>query len=236
MMRATILVPVMLLLGVLTLVVVAKSMGRVRMKKTFHWKLISGYLVLLLIALVVAETMEQKADSEYPAQIAASGAGFDLRHAIIEDLPVPEHLVLAKRTHEMNGVFTIPSSIGAYIIIERSPKDSGTIEETVYSPELMAMFSEKGDTYYDLSDQLEIELPVWDDHSMTVPPQPDNQLQYTFYHDSNVLNQFTGENTQGGSSGTVSGAMTVHLIIPESIELDIPDTESEEGYYIDILE
>lgn len=236
MMLITILVPVVLLLGLITIVMVTKNMGRVRMKKTFQWKLIIGYLALLLIALAVAEIMEQKVESKSPPKIAETEIGFDLYHAIVEGLPIPENLVLTKRSHEIKEKFSIPSFTGAYIIIERVPDNSQTIEEAVYSPELMAMFSDEGNAYYDLSDQLKIELPVWDDSSMSVPKQPDNNLQYTFYHDSNMLNQFTGEKTQGNSSGSVSGAMTIHLTIPESIELDIPETENEYGYYIDILE
>lgn len=30
--------------------------------------------------------------------------------------------------------------------------------------------------------------------------------------------------------------MTIHLLIPESIELDIPEAENQQGGYIDILE
>ncbi|WP_158232275.1 hypothetical protein [Sporosarcina sp. P1] len=50
------------------------------------------------------------------------------------------------------------------------------------------------------------------------------------------MNQSTGEKTHGNSSGTVSGVMTIHLSIPESIELDIPELNDEQNYYIDVLE
>lgn len=232
----TILVPVVLLLGLLTIIMVTKNMGRVRIKKTFHWKLITGYLVLLLIGLVVAEAMEQRIEGVNPPEVVANEVGFDLYNAIVEELPIPKNLVLAKRSHEVEGKFTISSFPGAYILIKRTPEISGTIEETVYSPELMTMFNGEDSMYYDLSDQLKINLPVWNSNSMSVPKQPENRLEYTFYHDSNILNQFTGEKTHGNSSGSVSGVMTIHLLIPDTIELDIPDLDHEQNYYIDILE
>ncbi|PIC68212.1 hypothetical protein CSV71_04715 [Sporosarcina sp. P21c] len=206
------------------------------MKKSFHWKLITGYLVLLMIGLVVAETMERQVEGVNPPEVVANEVGFDLYNAIVEELPIPENLVLAKRSHEVEGKFSIPSFTGAYILIKRTSDASRTIEETVYSPELMLMFNEDDSIYYDLSDQLNIKLPVWDSNSMSVPTQPENHLEYTFYHDSNILNQFTGEKTHGNSSGTVSGVMTIHLSIPESIELDIPELNDEQNYYIDVLE
>lgn len=232
----TILVPVVLLLGLLTIILVTRNMGRMRMKKSFHWKLITGYLVLLMIGLVVAETMERKVEGVNPLEVVANEVGFDLYNAIVEDLPIPEHLVLAKRSHEVDGKLSISSFTGAYILIKRTSDASRTIEETVYSPELLTMFNEKDDMYYDLSDQLNIKLPVWNSNSMSVPTQPENHLEYTFYHDSNILNQFTGEKTHGNSSGTVSGVMTIRLLIPESIELDIPGLDDEQNYYIDVLE
>lgn len=232
----TILVPIVLLIGVLTIILVTKNMGRVRMKKSFHWKLITGYLVLLMIGLVVAETMEQRIEGVNPPEVVANEVGFDLYHAIVEELPIPQNMVLAKRSHEIEGKFTIPSISGAYVLIKRTSDNSRTIEETVYSPELMTMFNNEESMYYDLSDQLKINLPVWDSESMSVPKQPENHLEYTFYHDSNILNQFTGEKTHGNSSGSVSGVMTIHLLIPESIELDIPELDDDQNYYIDLLE
>lgn len=236
MMLFTIMVPVVLLLGLLTIIIVTKNMGRVRMKKSFHWKLIVGYLVLLMIGLVIAETMERQVEGVNPPEVVANEDGFDLYNAIVEELPIPENLVLAKRSHEVEGKFSIPSFTGAYVLIKRTPDTSQTIEETVYSPELMTMFNDEDSMYYDLSDQLKINLPVWNSGSMSVPKQPKNHLEYTFYHDSNILNQFTGEKTHGNTSGSVSGVMTIHLLIPESIELDIPELEDEQNYYIDILE
>lgn len=236
MMLFTILIPILLLLGVLTIVVVTKNMGRVRMKKSFHLKLIIGYVVLLLIGLAIAETMEQRVGSAELPEAVANGGEFDLYHAIVEELPVPRNMILAKRSHEVEGKFTIPSISGAYVLIKRTSDDSRIIEETVYSPELMTMFNSEDSTYYDLSDQLKINLPVWDKGSMSVPQQPENHLEYTFYYDSNILNQFTGEKIHENSSGTVSGVMTIHLVIPELIELDIPELDDEQNYYIDLLE
>lgn len=237
MMMFIILVPILLILGLLTIIMMTKNIGRMRMKKSFHFKLIIGYLVLLLIGLVVAEIMEQQVENASLPKTLANETEFDLYHAIVEDLPIPENRVLAKRSHEVGEKFSIPSLIGAYVLIERTTESSNTIEETIYAPELMASFGDN-DTYYDLSDELEIELPVWNSDSISVPKQPENQLHYTSYHDSNILNQFTGDRTlgYGGSSGSISGTMTIHLLIPESIELDIPEAENQQGGYIDILE
>lgn len=235
-MLLTILVPIVLLLGILTIILVTRNMGRVRIKRSFHWKFIIGYLVLLIIGLGVAETMERKVKGVNLPEAVENEVGFDLYSAIVEELPIPDNLVLAKRSHEVEGEFSIPSFSGAYVLIKRTPSTSRIIEETVYSPELMATFDDEENTYYDLSDQLKVNLPVWDSKSMSIPKQPKNHLEYTFYHDSNILNQFTGEKTSGYSSGTVSGVMTVHLLIPESIEIDIPELDDDQNYYIDLLE
>ncbi|MGE7546268.1 hypothetical protein [Sporosarcina newyorkensis] len=236
MMMFAIVMPILLIIGILTIMMVVKSMGNVRVKKKFHHKLIIGYLALLVIVLIVAEIMVQNHQMEPPPTVTSSEAGFDLRYAIDQGAPIPERLIAAQRTHEVEGEFSLPKFYRhAYILIERTPEESNTIEETVYKPELLTGFDESGGIYYDLSDQLQIELPIWDSHSMSVPKQPINKIQYTFYHDSNMLNQFTGVQNHGYSSGMGSGVITIHLVIPESVELDIQETGDEYGDYIEFL-
>ncbi|WP_301109145.1 hypothetical protein [Sporosarcina sp.] len=238
----TVVMPVLIILAVVIIWLVIKNMGKMRMKKSFHRKLIIGYIVLLFVVVIAAEIMEKKYDRQPPPKAPESAMGFDLRYAIEQRSAIPERLVEAKRTHEVKGEFSIPKFYeGAYILIERTSEESNTIEETVYKPELFAGYDTSYGGLYDLSDQLKIELPVWDDHSMRVPRQPQNHIQYTVYHDSNMLNQFNHPHNKSSSSsagvttGMTSGMMTIHLVIPESIQLEIPETGDEYEQYIELL-
>lgn len=236
MMFFMVLIPVFLLMGLVLIVIFTKNMKRTRLKKKFHRNFIFGYLLLLLLSLVVAEVMERKVEHQNPPKVNVEDVEFDLPAAIVEGTPIPEKFVLAKRSHKVKGELVISSFTNAYLLIERTPDNSHTIKETVYTPELMANIGEENDVYYDVTDRLESALPIWESNLMTVPKQPLNNIQYTFYHDSNILNQFTGERAYGYSSGSVSRAMTIHLIVPESIVLKLPEVENEYGTYIDVIE
>ncbi|WP_153731043.1 hypothetical protein [Sporosarcina obsidiansis] len=234
----TIILPILIILAIVTIWLVVRSMANMRLKKNFHRKLVIGYIALLFIVLIAAEIMVQNHDQEPPPKAPENAVQFDLRYAIDQGASVPERLVAARRTHEVEGTFTIPDFYrGAYILIERTAGESNKIEETVYKPELFAGNDVSNETLYDLSDQLQIELPVWDSHSMYVPKQPQNQINYTIYHDSNVLNQFTDQkrHVSGMVSGSMHGVMTIHLVIPESIELDIKQTGDGYDQYIELL-
>ncbi|PIC63981.1 hypothetical protein CSV79_09330 [Sporosarcina sp. P13] len=238
---------IFLLMGIVVLMVVVKSAGRMSMNKTFHRKFIMGYLVLLSILLITAEVMERNYEFEQLSIVEGNRYGFDVRNAIEEGLPIPQRLIASKRTHEVGEKFSIPKfPTNAFILIERIAVESNFIEETVYRPEMMVEFGGPGSTYnddtegtyYDVSDKIQIELPVWDRRSMYVPLQPSNNIQYTFYHDSNILTQFSEQRRSGYSytSGSVSSMMTVHLRIPESIVLDLPQSTDEfENYTIEVL-
>lgn len=236
MMFFMVLIPVLLLIGLVLIVVFTKNMKRTRLKKTFHRNIIVGYLVFLLIGLAMAEVMERTTEYQTPPIVNVEDVEFDLLAAIVEGTPIPEHSILSKQSHEVKGELLISSFTNAYLLIERTTDNSNIITETVYTPELLANIEEEDDMYYDFTDQLEIALPIWEGNLMTVPKQPLNNIQYTFYHDSDILNQFTGEKTYGYSSGSVSGAMTIHLLVPESIELTLPELENEYGTYIDVIE
>ncbi|PID16159.1 hypothetical protein CSV63_05850 [Sporosarcina sp. P34] len=238
MMFFMVLIPIVLLLGLVPIVIFTKNMKRTRLKKSFHRNIIVGYLVLLLLGVFVAEFMERKVELHIPPKVTDKNIEFDLQSAIVEGATIPEHLVLAKRSHEVKDELSISPFTGAYMLIERTPHHSNVVSETVYTPELLANIGDGDgdDVYYDFTDQLKIALPVWENNWMTVPKQPRNTIQYTFYHDSNILNQFTGEKTHGYSSGSVSATMMIHLVIPESIELNLPEIESERGTYIEFLE
>ncbi|GKV63989.1 MULTISPECIES: hypothetical protein [unclassified Sporosarcina] len=240
MMIFAIVTPILLVLGLLTIMMTVKNMGRIQIKKNVHRKLIIGYLILLFIGVITAEIMTSMNDQEPPPKMPENAAQFDLRSAIEQDAAIPERLVAARRTHEVDGTFAIPDLYnGAYILIERTPGESNIIEETVFKPELYAGFDVSDGSYFDLTGQLQIELPVWDSRSMRIPKQPVNKIRYSIYHDSNMLTQFgsSPSTSTGMVSGTVSGMMTIHLRIPESIELDISETEDEFEYdqYIELL-
>ncbi|ARD48297.1 hypothetical protein [Sporosarcina sp. P33] len=231
-----ILLPMLLLTSLVLIVVFTKNMKRTRLRKTFHRNIVVGYLALLLIGLVVAEVMERTVEQHALPKVLPNNSEFDLYTAITEGKPIPERLVLAERSHEVQDTLLVSAFTSATIFIERTPGNGNTIAETVYSPELMVSIGDETDEYYDFTEQLEVALPIWENGSMSVPKQPANRIQYTFYHDSNIVNQFTGEKTHGYTSGSMSGAMMIHLAVPESITLNLPETENEYGAYIEVIE
>ncbi|MDV6379160.1 hypothetical protein ORD22_13140 [Sporosarcina sp. GW1-11] len=238
---------IVLLMVIVVLMLVVKNAGRLGINKIFHRKFIIGYLILLLIFLIIAEVMERNYEFEQLSIVEGEQYGFDVRNAVEKGLPIPQRLIATKRTHEVEENFSIPKfPDNAIILIERTTDKSNLIEETVYRPEMLVEFGGfdsrnydgLGGTYYDVSDKIQVELPVWDSRSMYVPLQPSNTIHYTFYHDSNILTQFSEGRRIGYSysSGSMSGTMTVHLRIPESIELHLPQSADEfENYRIEIL-
>ncbi|AXI00583.1 hypothetical protein DV702_13145 [Sporosarcina sp. PTS2304] len=228
---------VLLLLAILTILLVVKSAGNLGMNNSVHKKVLVSYLALLFIVFIAAEVMAKTMEFEQLTVVEGNLYGFDVREAIEKDLPIPNRLIATQRTHEIDGKFTIPNfPKDAVILIERTADRDNVIEETVFRPEMMVEFDGMDGTFYDVSHKIKIELPAWDSHSMYVPMQPPNHITYTFYHDSNIVNQLSGKPSYGYNSGSVSGMMTVYLKVPESIELDLPQSTDEfENYTIEVL-
>lgn len=227
---------ILLIAASLTIFMLVKNFGNLGMKKAFHRNLVIVYLILLLGALIVSEIMQRTNAAEAPPVVSANEMNYDIYFALSQGSEIPENRIASRRTHEVDGkLFITSKSQSAYILIERSKEKGNTVTETIYKPELYTGYDEDRGSYYDLSDRLQFKLPEWDSSSMTVPRQPVNQIHYTFYHDSNMISQFTGQPRHRGGSGSASTQLLIHLSIPESVELDIPSTENENGTFIDYL-
>lgn len=237
MMAVAIIGPILLIVGIVTLLFVVKNAGRMRMGKTFHWKLIIGYLMLLAVLLIIAEVMERNYKFEQPFVVSASESEFDVMTAIRQDLPIPERLIVEKRTHEVEQKFSIAHiPVEAFIVIERTSDESLVIQETVYKPKVLLELYSEENAYYDLSDGIKVKLPVWDKQSMYLPQQPINQVRYTFYQDSGILNQFSEKPMDAFRMGTISSMLVIHLLVPTSIDLEVPEfTDEFERYTIEFL-
>lgn len=224
-------------IGLFIIILVTQNLGRLQIKKSVHRTIFAVYIVLLLIALVVGEAAEKKLGNQMPERLPYDNQ-FDLEYAIINKQPIPESLLLEKRTHEVGETLDITNAYNQAVVLIERTKDAGhTVKEAVYTPELGASFGNDAEEYYDFSGMLDVELPVWTNHSMTVPIQPRNDISFKFFHDSNVLGQFTGEKTTSYSSSSYSRFMSIHLIVPESVELKLPEAEGDEyTHYVRVIE
>lgn len=229
-------IPLTFLAGLLAIIAVMRNFSRLHVRKSVHCYVLAGYVGLLLIALAVGEVMERKADIQ-PLETIAYDEEFILEDAITEKKPIPERFIYERRLHDTAGKLAVDNTLDqAYVLIEKTEEAGNTVVETVYKPELIASFTNDEAAYYDLSGQLDIALPVWTADSMTVPRQPRNDIYYTFYHDANIAGQFTSERNLGYTSSSYSSLLIIHLLVPESVELDIPKWSDDEYGNIRVIE
>lgn len=192
------------------------SISWLKWSRKTHFTWMKVYFVLLLASLVFAELLEwNRTDTHMPKIATEEEVEFNLYEAITHHLPIPNDMIVERRTHETNGHLTIrvESEMGL-VLIERTQEKGTLIEETIFKPLLVA-------NDYDLSNQLQFNKPLWQDGTMRVPKQPMNELQYVSYYDSIMLNLFTKErNKHFDSWGSSSQLMMIHLRIPESVTID----------------
>lgn len=85
---------------------------------------------------------------------------------------------------------------------------------------------------YDLSQYVEWDLPVWGEHEVVMPAQSKQKLVFSTYQDSTIMSQFSTNRSGGYYGGTSMPYRIVHLIIPETKDLDI-QLDSED--YVEVL-
>ena len=203
-----------------------KSRTRFVFNRTTHFVLMGGYIAFLVITLMISDGIAQNQRELEPKKVDAQPE-FDVDRAISKGNPIPEEELLAERIHVVKGTLSIKQSdygYNGYYYIERTKIGENQVTERVYRPSLI-----NGEDFagYNLSNYVQVNLPEWTDNEVNVPVQPRQHLVFTSFHDSTVLNQFTNQQAVEYYSGYAMRSMIVHLLVPESVELDIqlePDT------------
>ena len=207
-----------------------------RISKAAHFKILIGFLGLLLLLSAIGEFVGAGNRSVDPAPLA--DANFDLHLNSIDSQifnreTVDPSLLVEKRTHSVGETLTIHNkeqnedySEGPTIYIERKSGNDQTIEEFIYKQLLI----EDG---YDFSDKIHATTPIWTSDTMTLLENQKYDITYTAFQEATFLNQLTKSksyNKQG--FGSFSGSPIIHLKIPQSLEV-INEYEEEQLIYID---
>lgn len=198
-----------------------KSGTRLGFSRTTHFIFIGSYIALLIVILIVSEVMSHTQDRPDLKRVSASQQKFDVDRAIFNGKPIPEEELLIERLHEVKGTLTIKQSdygYNLYYYIERSKSAGNQVIERIYRPSLINGEDSSG---YDISNLVQVNLPEWTDDEVTVPVQPTQKLVMTSFYDSNVISQFTNQHTVEYYNGYSMRSMIVHLIVPDSVQLDI---------------
>jgi hypothetical protein len=210
-----------LLLLVLVLLIVffmANRNVRIQSRKRWinnktHYVLFTVYIAFLLIALIVSEVMATKNAIAPPLRVA--NYKVNIENAILSGESVDPSLIFEKRTHPAPKTLKIQNSASeTYIYIERKKENDGIIEEILYKPILYVLS-------YDLSNELTVSKPIWNENIVTIIPNEKEDIKYVSYHDSNVTNQLTKNGSQDYSGFTsMSGSNVIHLIVPKDLIIE----------------
>ena len=207
-----------------------KSSTRLGFSRTTHFMLMGGYIAFLVITLIISNVIAHNQKGLELEKVSDAQPEFDVDRAISKGEPIPEEELLAERIHDVDGKLSIKQSdygYNLYYYIERTKIGGNQVTERVYRPSLI-----NGEDFagYNLSSYVQVNLPEWTDDEVTIPVQPRQQLVFTSFHDSTIISQFTNQHVVEYYSGYAMRSMIVHLIVPESVQLDIqlePDTYSE---------
>lgn len=208
-----------------------KSGTRLSFSRTTHFIFMGSYIAILIVILITSEVMAHTQDRPELKRVSASHKEFDVDRAISTGKIIPEEKLLIERLHEVKGTLTIKQSDygdNLYYYIERSKNAGNRVIERIYRPSLI-----NGEDYggYDISNLVKVNLPEWTDDEVTVPVQPTQKLVMTSFYDSNVISQFTNQQTVEYYNGYSMRSMIVHLIVPDTVQLDI---QLETGTYNEI--
>lgn len=194
----------------------------IRISKATHFKISIGFIVLLLVLSAISEFIGAGKESATPIPKADANyeETFDLIDSqIMNDEPVDPNLLIEKRTHQVGDTLFIHNeeeeqfyeTITIYII--RKSGDDQTVEEFIYKPLLIV-------NGYDFSQEFDMTMPVWDTDNMTIPKQKSNDITYTTFQESIILNQLT-KFKSSSNMGYDSALRTpiVYLKVPENLEI-----------------
>ncbi|MCZ2260322.1 hypothetical protein [Sporosarcina sp. G11-34] len=214
----------------------------VRINKSTHFKILLGFLGLLLILTAIGEFVYDgkssadpapKADADY-MQLLDSMDSID--NQIINSEEVDPTLLVEKRTHSTGETLTIYSQEkyvdhfeGPVVYIERKSGNDKTIEEFIYKPLLVT-------DGYDFTQKVPIWMPIWEGDIMTLPKSPGYDITYTIFQEATALDQLTKfkSNSYQGYDSTYRPSV-IHLKIPENLKI-INEYEEEQLIYIDELD
>ena len=207
-----------------------------RISKAAHFKLLIGFLGLLLLLTAIGEFVGGGRQLLEPAPKA--DANFEQQFDSISDQifnreAVDPSLLVEKRTHPVGATLTIHNKEqnedyfeGPDIYIERKSDNDQTIEEFVYKPLLTV-------NGYDFSDKVNVAMPIWTGDTMTLSENSSDDITYTTFQEATFLDQLTKNKSYytGGNDSTFSSPI-IHLKIPKDLEV-ISEYEEQQLLFID---
>lgn len=215
--------PILLLIILLGIFSARKFTGKFfNITSKIHFTIVFSFIALLLIMTLIVEWLYPRSEVNHllTQETGDLFEDFSVESSIINGEPIDESRLLEKRTHEVGETLTIQDLtldyFGTDIWIERKGTNDGIIEEYITEP----YFHVNG---YNFTNDIEVALPKWDDHTVTFFKQPTFKFKFASYKDSMLLDQFTNTHkSQGFFNGFSSSArsLTVHLIVPKDLEID----------------
>lgn len=208
-----------------------KSVTRLGFSRRTHFIFMGSYIALLVVILIVSEMLTYTQVTPDLKRASSIRQDFDIDRAIVAGQPIPKEELLIERQHEVKGTLTIKEADdnNSYYYIERSQDGGNQVIERIYRPSVINGEDFNG---YDLSNYVEVNFPEWTDNEVTVPLQPKQKLVFISFHDSNIISQFTKQHIVEEYYNAYSVRwMIIHLIIPESVQLDI---QLESGTYNEV--
>lgn len=187
----------------------------IRFNRKSHFSILIGYVVLLVVVLFISEVVEQKTIP--PVQALTELDYPELDHAL-SIAEIHDVHFLEKRTHPVSQTLSVDNSHGeAFIYVERKKKKDGIIEEFIFHPTVFI-------NEHNRSHKMKVAKPIWQNNTMAIPKQPFNDIFYASFHDSAFLSQMTNAGVSSTrssfSNNSISGILTIYLLIPDDVEID----------------
>ena len=207
-----------------------------RISKAAHFKLLIGFLGLLLLLTAIGEFVGVGRQLLEPAPKADAKLEqlFDsISDQIFNREAVDPSLLFEKRTHPVGETLTIHNKEqnedyfeGPTIYIERKIGNDQTIEEFVYKPLLIV-------NGYDFSNKANVMMAIWTGDTMTLSENSSDDITYTTFQEVTFLNQLTkNKSYYTGGNDSIFSSPIIHLKIPKDLEV-INEYEEEQLIYID---
>lgn len=207
-----------------------------RISKPTHFKILLGFLGLLVFLTAIGEFVNPGKQSAKPAPVA--DPNYELLFDSIADQifnreEVDPSLLVEKRTHPIGQTLTIYNKVenedyfeGPLIYIERKSDNDQIIEEFVYKPLLVV-------DGYDFGQKFPITLPIWTEDTMTFKDNTRYDITYTTFQEAILLDQLTkSKSTNHQGYGTPLSLPVIHLKIPKDLEI-INEYQEEQLIFID---
>jgi len=187
----------------------------IQLNRRTHYSFLLFYIVILLIAAVVAESMEPKNSVHLDLETVTQDSDLDIYNAITTSKEIDSSRILVERTHNIGAELIIENpSEGPQILIKRKEVDDGLIEETIYSPTFFV-------NNYDFTRFIDMIKPTWTNSRLTFVDKPFPVVEHVSYSDSTLLNQFsTNDYDDFMSYGSSSTSAIVYLFVPKNLVIE----------------